>query len=139
MSELPTIKEELTRKALDTLEGLERDRKSGIITEAQYAVGVDVLWGTVAGLVDKDFIELISLTAVKKSDRSFLRRALLVNAAGVVVSVILFPQDYSIVVRTFIGGRIDRKQVESDTMEKALEKYNLFLAKLRGKGYDQFY
>jgi hypothetical protein len=74
MDALPSIREELSRKALDALQDLAMKRATKAITEAQFATGLNVLWETVSGLVDKDFFEIISTIVVNKNDDSFRRR-----------------------------------------------------------------
>lgn len=57
---MPTIKEELDRKTLDTLEYLITKREAKEITREQISTGLDVLFMNVSGLVSEDFIELIT-------------------------------------------------------------------------------
>jgi hypothetical protein len=59
-SELPTLQEEVDRKAFETLEWLTHSVAQGRISAHQFSTGVDVLFMTVSGLLRKDFIELIS-------------------------------------------------------------------------------
>lgn len=58
---LPTIKQELSRKSIETLEYLVNERKRGQITNDQYSVGLDVLFMTCNGIVESDFIDLVTL------------------------------------------------------------------------------
>jgi len=61
MSDLiPTTKEELDRKTLDTLEYLIRKCEEGEITQTEMSLGLDVLFMNVSGLVSEDFIDLIT-------------------------------------------------------------------------------
>lgn len=60
MSQLPTLQEEIDRKAIDTLTWLTLAVSQEKITPQQFSTGVDVLFMAVSGLVhDKDFIHLI--------------------------------------------------------------------------------
>lgn len=79
--ELPTIQEELSRKAIDTLEELLRKEKQGKINKAQLDVALDTLFSTVSGMVDEEFIDLITLASdeVKSHDQSYIDRRLFVN------------------------------------------------------------
>jgi hypothetical protein len=56
----PSIKEELDRKTIETLEYLISKRETGEITQDQICTGLDVLFMNVNGLVDDDFINLIT-------------------------------------------------------------------------------
>ena len=59
-TETPTIKEELNRKTIETLEYLIQRRQLGHISESQISTGLDVLFMNVSGLVDDDFVNLIT-------------------------------------------------------------------------------
>lgn len=55
-----SVANELNRKTLVTLEWLTNGINSGRITLEQFSFGIDTLFMTVSGLVDKDFITIIS-------------------------------------------------------------------------------
>ena len=57
---LPTVEEELDRKAIETLEYLVGKHRSGAITDSQYRVALDTLFMTVSGIIGADFINLIT-------------------------------------------------------------------------------
>jgi hypothetical protein len=59
-TDLPTLQEEIDRKAFETLEWLTHSVAQGRITAHQFSTGVDVLFMAVSGLLRKDFIELVS-------------------------------------------------------------------------------
>lgn len=71
---LPTIEEELNRKAFEELENLINRRELGKITNAEYLSSVNTLFAVCGGIVDKEFHSLI-LDAAKetKHDYSFCR------------------------------------------------------------------
>lgn len=74
MTELPTIEEELTRKALDELEALLHRRDTNRITNAEFKIGIDVLFSICSGLVDSEFFEMITMAGSEvEFDNSFLR------------------------------------------------------------------
>lgn len=74
MSDFPTLKEELNRKTLETIEKIVQDHASGRINEAQYAYAIDVMWSAVAGLVDADFNIIIETMTKAKKDGSLFTR-----------------------------------------------------------------
>ncbi len=55
----PTIRDELNRKTLDTLEHLTFRYVSGTLDLERYAIAVESIFGCVAGLVGPEFIEMI--------------------------------------------------------------------------------
>jgi hypothetical protein len=59
-SELPSIQDELSRKVHETLEWLLVGVERGRITKEQCSFGLDTLFMAVSGLVDKDFIKIIT-------------------------------------------------------------------------------
>jgi hypothetical protein len=59
-TDVPTLQEEIDRKAFETLEWLCYSVDQGRMTADQFSVGIDVLFMTVSGLLKKDFIDLIT-------------------------------------------------------------------------------
>jgi hypothetical protein len=57
---LPTLREELDRKVYETLEWLIVGHEKGRLTKEQVSMGMDVLFMAVSGLVDGDFIHIIT-------------------------------------------------------------------------------
>lgn len=57
---LPTLYEELNRKTFETIEWLVMGLQNGRLTNEQFSMGVDTLFMTVNGLVDKDFIRMVT-------------------------------------------------------------------------------
>lgn len=56
----PTLREELDRKTFETLNWLITGQAKGILTDDQLSMGVDTLFMAVSGLVDEDFIRIIT-------------------------------------------------------------------------------
>lgn len=74
MNDVPTLKEEVERKAIETLEKLAVDLDLGRINEAQYAYGLDILWSASAGIAGEDFKAMMEVARpVKKSAARFTR------------------------------------------------------------------
>lgn len=56
VSEVPVLQDEVNRKAFEALDNLVVRREAGKITDAQFAVGIEVLFDALSGLVsDGDF------------------------------------------------------------------------------------
>lgn len=128
--EIPSIKEELSRKALDALEELLLDREGGKITEAQFATGLNVLWTVASGLAGKGFFDLISMATVKKTDSSFVRAAFLIKGAEWAV-VQCSPHDHSMEINT--SGK--KKTYPCDSFRETLDKFNTTMRGLPLLGY----
>ena len=60
VSVMPTLQEELDRKTHETLEWLILGRDQCRLSDIQFEAGTDALFMAVSGLVDKDFIEIIT-------------------------------------------------------------------------------
>ena len=60
MSEFPTIREEIERKAIATAVWLIERHEAGEITDEQKFIGQQVLFMSVSGLVGREVFELIS-------------------------------------------------------------------------------
>jgi hypothetical protein len=73
IAELPTLREELDRKTLETIQWLVRSTESGAITGDQLSVAVDTLFMAVSGLVDADFINMFTeLQAICPTEKQTL-------------------------------------------------------------------
>jgi len=57
---IPTIKDELNRKALETLDFLVRGVEEGRLTKEQASTGLDALFMAVNGLIDSDFAYIMA-------------------------------------------------------------------------------
>lgn len=93
---LPTLREELERKTLLTLESLEERRIAKEITETEYSTAWRALSDTVVGLVSKEVTDLLSIPSLtsnvaclleKEGDHRQLTARHSVDAPNVVVDV----------------------------------------------------
>jgi hypothetical protein len=76
---VPTAKEELNRKAFETLEGLLLARDQEKINDDQLDVAVDAIFGCVGGLAETPLLEVISEIKLQ-TKRTYKERHLLVRA-----------------------------------------------------------
>lgn len=56
----PSTAEELHRKSMDTLMWLVKSMNEGQLTDNEYSLGIDTLFMAVSGLVNEEFIDLIT-------------------------------------------------------------------------------
>lgn len=61
MKAVPTLSEEIDRKAFETIEWLFHSLHEGRLTQDQFSAGVDTLFMAVSGLTKNEFIDLITL------------------------------------------------------------------------------
>lgn len=130
--EPPSIREELSRKALEALERLVIDRSRGTITEAQFSTGMNVLWDIAAGLTDKDFMEIISTVKVQKNDPSFKRHTMLMCREHWILTTI---DTTALSVSILRNGGSPPVEIVCDSLEEALEKATKIHQKAGLSGY----
>lgn len=141
MSDIPSLKEELNRKTFETVERLVNDRAFCKATDAQYDYGIEILWGTVAGLVDKDFMDIAANMRLTSRDESFVTRAHLRNAKG---DSVVLENGHKGVIRMTVyraGSHVPTKREtidlreESQATQQADLKFNELALKLEANGF----
>lgn len=90
LESVPTIHEELARKALETIEKLHFDHEHGRTTEAQYSYGIDILWSAIAGIAGEDFVRLTEAMKPPKRNGSYFTREFYLSPIGVIVKITNF-------------------------------------------------
>jgi hypothetical protein len=88
MPDFPSLREELDRKSSEAMEWLIGSCEKGLISEAQFSTGVDVLWLALAGLVKKEFVELVTQATELALDADKRVSKTLVNATGSTLLVV---------------------------------------------------
>lgn len=78
MSEIPSLKEEINRKAFETLERINSDFTLGKINKAQFKYGIDIAWSLVSGLIAEDIFRMFEIlssqaTSISYSQKSYFR------------------------------------------------------------------
>jgi len=75
MSDPAPIREELHRKALETLAYYTDRCEKGLVSEAEFSAGVDATWSCASGLVGKEFLQLVTEAnhVARGADRSQCR------------------------------------------------------------------
>lgn len=86
-AQVPELRDEINRKAFETIEKITRDDQSGRITKGQFAYAVDVLWSVVSGLVEKDITIMMEVMGNTPDDGSFFTRTYLRDAKGNIAKV----------------------------------------------------
>lgn len=92
MSDLPTLRDELDRKVFETIDYLVGAVARGRMTKAQASAGLDTLFMAVNGLVDSDFINIITeAQSVFNCDKSVVRRHFVLPDRNIIQSVSWIP------------------------------------------------
>jgi hypothetical protein len=132
-TEIPTLQEELDRKAFETLEWLTYSVDQGRITPEQFSVGVDVLFMTVSGLLKKDFINLITeAQRLCPSEPPVLKRSFTDGTALMTARWVVGAEAVSV-------GRFGGKSAvkEFDTAREAKDWFGAIAVSLAAKGYKE--
>lgn len=142
MSDVPTLQDELNRKTLEAIEKLALDRDSGRITEAQYAYGVDIVWTTTAGLVDKDLMLMMELAQVKQPGPSFMTREFYMGGKGHLAKITnthkgLVVLDLSLYDGTHSSRKIYDMREEPNPSKAGKAKFQELGDNLVAKGFNQ--
>lgn len=64
---LPSLKEEIDRKALETLQNLLSERQLGALSNREFSVGLSVIYDCLAGLVDKEIISYVEMAYINEA------------------------------------------------------------------------
>lgn len=83
---IPTLGEEIERKAFETIEKMHDDFKFSRITAEQFSYGIDILWSAVAGLAGRDFTVAMEMLGEMKTESA--RKVYLSRADGAIVRLI---------------------------------------------------
>lgn len=134
---LPTLREELDRKAFEAIDWLATSFDQGKLTNAQYAAGLEALFMAVSGLVDEDIVDLISTASgiagasLSLEKRHFVKGNVLVSltwAGG--------QEEFHVVIVEDGIAKIS-KQRQFNTAKEARAGFNGHAEKLLAMGYNE--
>lgn len=63
---VPTLFEEINRKALETLESLVGRHRDGELTDKEFTVALGTMYDCLAGLADKEIIQYIEMAYISE-------------------------------------------------------------------------
>jgi hypothetical protein len=141
MSDVPSLQDELNRKTFETVDRLFADLQNGRVTDAQYDYGIEILWNAVAGLVDRDFMDIAAEMRTLKKDETFLTKWYMRNAKGDTV-VLANSHKGKVKMTVYPAGQVEPARVqvfdltqESRSIPKAFDKFNELASKLEANGF----
>lgn len=136
MSQVPELREEINRKAFDTLEWLLSSQRAGNLTDVQLHTGVHAVWNTVSGLVTDSVGELISTaTAVCAEAAAWEKRHFVKEGTLVTVAHQAGESAFEARVRQGVSKRIEVKKY--DNPREAKDAMNRWCLALLSYGYEE--
>lgn len=142
LSEVPSLRDEIDRKAFEQLERLAGQLETGRINAAQFDCGVQTVWNCVSGLASEFIIQTISEIKDSRKEVSHLDRRFFVSfIAGKWETLILTRglAGSNLTLRSIPPGRKtnwDFAECANPPFE-ALKKQNHVAEMLVGKGFRQ--
>lgn len=136
MSIIPTIREELDRKAFETVEWLLSGFNAGRLTAQQLSTGLDTLFMAVNGLTDEGIVDLITAGSelTKLVEAPTLRHCMLKGDKVVALTWTVASEQIEIVVYT-AGVETSRQAKIYDTAKLACAAIQKVADKLAVFGY----
>ncbi|MFK3741046.1 hypothetical protein [Massilia sp. TN1-12] len=135
---IPELKDEINRKAFETVEFLYNGLDNGKLTAPQFSTGLDTLFMAVSGLVDRGVIDLITAGSdyVQENKAQLIAKRALYGADGTVVVLTRQLGADSFLVEIYRAGRRVKHEVKDYTLAKqATDAMNIMTDKLLAGGY----
>jgi hypothetical protein len=136
-SVIPTLREELDRKVFETIEYLIAAVKKGRMTKAQVSASFDTLFMAVSGLVDNDFINI--LTSAQEhfcGDQSVVKKHFYNPADGEILTLMWSPGQSKIMTCRRTDGLATGGGVKDyDSVADAADIFNGCSANFERKGW----
>lgn len=134
---LPTLKDELDRKTFETIEYLVGAVHKGRMTKAQVSASLDALFMAVSGLVDNDFIDIITAAQdVAGSDKSVVKRHFVLPGRDIIQTISWIPGTEKLTTCQREGGMATGGAVkEFDSVAKAAQAFYRIGESFEKKGW----
>lgn len=142
MNEVPTLQEEVERKALEALEMVAIDRDTGKITEAQYSYALTVLWASCAGIAGSGFMTIMEVAGQGKKDGSQYTRRFMRSEKGDIAKITNF-HDGVIRLELSLRDGLHKSEKDYDCTQElnpcgaAKEKFLNLIDNLVIKGFEE--
>lgn len=141
MSDVPTLKQEVERKAIEALEMVAIDKDMEKITEAQYGYALAVLWTACAGIAGSDFTIMMEVAQKAKKNHSSHTKVYLRNARGDLARVINLHDGSVQFILNMNDGTLHSKTFdftgEPGAYVKAKEKFQATIDTMMVKGFEE--
>lgn len=136
-TELPTVKEELDRKTVESIEWLLHAHTVGNLTENQFAAAIDALFMAVNGVVSEDVAQMLTEASQLPSRRTeVLKRHFIKD--GALVTVQRDVGGTAVQYATRVNGKIKtQRKTEYDSAREAAEGMATSSRIIVGSGYEE--
>lgn len=131
---VPSLQEELNRKVLNSLSGLVDGYAKGKLTKEHLSVGADVLFEAVSGLVERDFIKMITEIGDMTKDVQKTERSVLQMKKTIVILTRQLDTP-KIDLLKIVDGVSDAKQYSYDSNSEASRRYQGMLQTMTNNGW----
>lgn len=135
MTDLPTLKEELDRKALATIEDLLHLHSVAKISDAQLSTGIDALFKATSGLADEQILHIITEASKLLPMASQTLRYAYLKGAGVVALNWIVGDDKVTMVAYKGGAVVETKTHDADSALEAKKYLQKTRKALTARGY----
>lgn len=143
LSEIPSLRDEIDRKAFEQLERLAGQLETGRINDAQFDTGVQSVWNCVSGLASEWVIQTISEVKDAKKGEAFQDRRLFLKKTDTGFSLAILARQLGggevrllSVPATKTPGKFDCSD-DPNPSACALQQQNKLTQALLTKGYRQ--
>lgn len=130
---VPTLREELDRKAFQTVDWLFTSLEKGKLTPAQFSTGIDALFMATSGLVDEDIATIITGTN-DMAKKGVFKRVLMRRDATCVLTRVAGASNF-LMIAYRAGEQMSERIKECDSSQEAARSMEQFAQALIAKGY----
>jgi len=131
----PTLREELDRKAFQTLDWLFTSLDNGKLTAAQFSTGLDALFMATSGLVDDEIATLVTGAASMAKQGVFKR--VFVRGANVIVLTRVASASSFLIIGYHGGEQRTERIEECDSSKEAAQLFERRVQQLLDKGFSE--
>ena len=136
MSALPSLQDELNRKAFQTMEWLSNASDKAKISEAQFSTGVDALFMATSGLVDAGILALVSQASqIAGKGSAEVKRHFI--KGDTIVTLCWVWDDAQVTVTKRQNGARQKQQVSADSPAQARGRFNTMAQALLARGFEE--
>lgn len=136
MSALPSVQDELNRKAFQTMEWLTNAFDKAKISDAQLSTGIDALFMATSGLVDGEILALVTqASTLASSAPEQVRRHFIM--AGTIISLTWRVDDSMVTIVKRQNGSRHEQVLETGTPAQARVRVHSLAKALLARGFEE--
>ena len=136
MSALPSLQDELNRKAFQTMEWLTNAFDKAKISDAQFGTGIDALFMATSGLVDGEILTLVTQASTLASPvPEPVRRHFILG--GTIISLTWRVDDAMVAIVKRQNGLRNEQVLETATPAQARDRVQTLAQRLLARGFEE--